>query len=195
MNNAGVGHTPTLLTAGTVLVAGVVSGGAVLFNPLASADLYDPTTGTWSATGSMNISRWTPMATLLTDETVLVAGGSHFDNPVWNPLASAELYDPTTGTWSATGSMNNAHSGPATLLADGRVLVAGCCAPRGENSENDASAEIYDPITHTWSPTGRMTIAREGYTATLLRDGTVLAAGGGYLTFFSSPCCGSSWVD
>jgi len=77
---------------------------------------------------------------------VLVAGGEHFLVP--SPLASAEIYDPVTGTFSPTGSMATARgSDTATLLDHGTVLVAG-----GFNSQSKAlaSAEIYDPARGTW---------------------------------------------
>ena len=83
-------HTATLLPDGTVLVAGAVSSAN-------SAELYDPNTGTWSATGSMNQGRHDFTATLLPDGTVLVTAYEGSD--------SAELYDPSTGSWSATASM------------------------------------------------------------------------------------------
>ena len=89
----------TLLLSGKVLVVG---GRNTNNNDLASAELYDPTTSTWSPTGSMSISRVGPTATLLPGGKVLMAGG-HNNN--YSPLADAELYDPRTGTWSTTGSM------------------------------------------------------------------------------------------
>jgi len=169
------GHRATLLADGRVLVTGGYHGG----DP-ASAELYDPISGTWTATGSMIEARDGHAAALLRDGRVLVAGGDSY-NPAPHLLASAELYDPISGTWTATGSMIEARWGQtATLLLDGSVLVTGVGgAP--------ASAELFDPSTETWTATGKMMEHRGGHTATLLRDGRVLVAGGfGYLPVLSS---------
>jgi hypothetical protein len=161
------------LADGKVLVAGGygTSGLAV-----ASAELYDPATGTFTATGSMTVPRVYAVAALLANGRVLVAGGE-----AASPLASAEVYDPATGTFTATGSMHVTRSyHSATLLANGSVLVAGGGAPAGGSTGwiATASAEIYDPGTGQFTPTGSMTQRREDQTATLLANGQVLLAGG-----------------
>jgi hypothetical protein len=162
--------TATLLPDGRVLIAGGYNGSTALD----SAELYDPSTGTFSPTGSMTEARDDDTATLLSNGRVLVVGGyddsTGYGGPYGNgsALDSAELYDPSTGTFSPTGSMTEAHlEFTATLLPTGRVLIAG-----------GGSAELYDPSTGTFSPTGSMTDFRSGATATLLPTGRVLIAGG-----------------
>jgi WD40 repeat protein len=122
-------NTATLLPNGTVLVAGG-SG--------TSAELYNPVTGSWRATGSMGTARdYDMMATLLPDGRVLVLGGDY--NSGGNGT-SAELYDPSRGSWTASPTMLIAGS-MATLLPDGTVLVAG----HGATWSPPGSAELYTP--------------------------------------------------
>src|SRR5439155_3676182 len=119
-------HTATLLPNGMVLVA----GGQNNSDFLASAELYDPGE-TWTFTGSLNTGRWGHTETLLLNGKVLVTGGLNNANS-GPPLASAELYDPASGTWTTTGSLNTGriyHT--ATLLPNGKVLVAGGYADDG----------------------------------------------------------------
>jgi N-acetylneuraminic acid mutarotase len=179
MTVARTSHTATLLPNGTVLVAGGSSSTAVGgVGEQASAEIYDPVAGTWTATASMTISRIYHSATLLPNGTVLVtagmgrtAGGSVVIQ------ASAEIYDPVAGKWSATGSMaipRDYHT--ATRLPNGSVLVVG--GEGGWHTPGTTGAEIYDPAAGIWTLTGSMTMARYLHTATLLPYGTVLVAGG-----------------
>jgi hypothetical protein len=168
-------HAATLLPDGRVLVAGGTEG-VLLVSSLASAELYDPVSGTWSATGSMSEARRYVSAILMPDGTVLVAGGGADSETGIEPLGSTELYDPDLGNWTIAGSMNVARGRLVTytLLPDGTVLAAGG-QPGGRYL---ASAEVYDPVSRTWTITASMDEARRGHTATLLPDGTVLVAGG-----------------
>jgi hypothetical protein len=131
----------------------------------------------------MREARMDATATLLQNGKVLIIGGSStYANRDTENLASAELYDPATGKFSKTGSMAAGRAFPtATLLKDGRVLIAGgntCTDPKCVDVEPTASAELYDPATAQFSPTGSMTTARFLATSTLLPDGRVLLAQG-----------------
>jgi hypothetical protein len=178
MKGAREGHTAALLLDGRVLVAG---GAVQSDSALAGAELFDVASETWTAAREMTEARFGHTATLLQDGTVLVAGGgtSGGIGGGRTPSASAERFDPAGGSWTATGSMGVIRYGgqTATLLLDGKVLVAG-----GYGDIPDAvtdSAELYDPDSGTWTLTGTTIGAHANFTATLLPNGTVLVAGGG----------------
>ena len=157
----------TLLHNGQVLMPG-------------TAQLYNPATGKWAATGGMNVARTVGFtATVLQNGQVLVAGGVEAGVNM-TVTSGAELYNPATGTWAATGSMITARQNQtATLLQNGQVLVAGGGGTCVNGScPTLSSAELYNPATGVWTPTGSMTVARYGPTATLLPDGQVLVACG-----------------
>jgi len=161
------GHTATLLSSGKVLVAGgcTVNGCGA---DTAVSELYDPTSNTWSTTGSLNTARFSHTAVLLKTGKVLVVGGSP-------GLTSCELYDPLKGTWSSAASTSSGrYLNTVTLLSDGKVLVAGGASGKYPIS----SAEIYDPTANTWTLTGNMASGRYAHAAALLPDGTVVEAGG-----------------
>jgi WD40 repeat protein len=165
------GHTATLLSDGRVLVAGGLDCPIAVCTNLASAEVYDPNSGTFSPTASMSVFRYGQTATLRSDGRVLIAGGQGNGNVI---IGFAELYDPKSGTFSPTGSMIvSGYGQTATLLSDGRVLIAG-----GDADGYLASTELYDPRSGKFSPTGSMGVSRYGQTATLLSDGRVLIAGG-----------------
>ncbi|MET0404943.1 MAG: kelch repeat-containing protein, partial [Cystobacter sp.] len=157
-------HSTTLLVDGRVLAAGG-------FN--STAELYDPVTKKWTATGSTQSAHRGHTATLLSDGRVLLAGGiSSTSKP------SAELYIPATGRWQATGRLTaQRFYHAAVLLPGGKVLVAGGF---GTESRGPAltSAELYDPATGVWTPTGSLAQARGFHTMTLLGNGKVLVTGG-----------------
>jgi hypothetical protein len=171
-------HTATLLQNGTVLLAGGIdnTGLADSGDSLATAELYDPNTGTFAATGSMAATRANHSSTALLDGEVLVAGGQtniSLDGSVTN---TAEIYDPNTGRFTpASGNLVTAvFNHTATRLKNGHVLIAGGF----DGTEASAAAELYNPGTRTFSAVGNLNVARIAHTATLLADGTVLIAGG-----------------
>jgi hypothetical protein len=184
-------HAATLLEDGRVLVAGGATSSCspttsqCLYSSVSNAEIYDPTTGSWTVTGNMGSARQSPQV-LLADGRVLAAGGAKcaiMSNPglpaitACSQLTSAEVYDPTTGTWSLTGSLNEYHGEPLTLLCDDNVLVAAGYNPAGVSTLS-ASAELYDPAAGVWSFTGSMTTGRDMTAVVRLADGRVLVAGG-----------------
>lgn len=183
-----LGETATLLADGRVLVTGGCS---------TAAELYDPANGSFSPTGSLTVTRAGKTGTLLLDGRVLFTGGYNCakagEDGIW---ASAELYDPSTGSFSLTGSMGAPRENhEATLLADGHVLITGGITGASPSAATAvtlasyrladtsanvlATAEVYDPATGRFSRTGSMTAIRDNHTATLLQDGRVLVTGGG----------------
>lgn len=172
MNIARGGHTTTLLQDGRVLIA----GGGPETN---TAEIYDPTTETFTLVKPMNVTRVQHRAILLKDGRVLVVAGSSRSG-VGGAYATnaAEIYDPTTGNWSLTDPLPFAvtyHT--ATLLPDGSVLVAG--GYNGFNNDSHVSSiASYNPITGKWKSMEPMQVRRTYHTATLLANGKVLIAGG-----------------
>jgi N-acetylneuraminic acid mutarotase len=159
-----------LLPNGQVLVAGGASAGILALN---SAEIYTPSTKTWTNTSPLNSGRSFHTAALLRNGKVLVAGGIGTNSVA---ISSAELYDPDTAMWTPVGAMNTTREFfTATLLPNGKILAVG-----GQNSNGtlQGSAELYDPATQIWTPTGSLNKARMYHTATLLPNGNVLVAGG-----------------
>lgn len=172
MATARVYHTATRLLDGRVLVAGGMNEVNATFFKLSSAELFDPATGTFSQTGAMNHPRGSHTATLLSDGTVMIAGG--FDAS--GPVATAEIFNPATGTFGQTGGMQVARfRHTATKLINNTVLISG--GTGGNNSALDA-AEIYDPAKGSFASVGQMRIPRVLHSASLLPNGQVLLAGG-----------------
>jgi hypothetical protein len=170
--------TATLLQNGEVLVAGGTDFEISCYN---TAELYTPSTGQWTLTGSMTQPRCYHSATLLPSGEVLVSGGtvSIYNNS--NPtVASSEVYNPSTGEWTATGSLNDSRASAATLLLEsGEVLSAGGYSNAGNGAANTylASAEVYSPSAGVWSlTTGMSPGAGLPTTPVLLTNGNMLIA-------------------
>ncbi len=175
-------HVALLLSDGRVLLvggAGVLQAGIQeqqLERPLIETDLFDPDNETWSFAGDISTPRDHIAAALLSNGSVLVAGGNDGKGTDSSVLSSAEIFDPATGQWSSAGSMSQPRQGHSLVpLPNGAALVAG-----GDAGDDPfQSVEIYDPSSGTWSATADMTDARERFAAVALEDGRVLAVGGG----------------
>jgi len=172
MQVARSGHAAALLADGRVLVV----GGATTDNrgnniTLASTEIFDPVSGTWTLSPSMQNASATPIARTLADGRIMVINYK-------NGATSAEVFDPISFGFSAAGNLITSRSGfTATALADGKLLVAGGLAT-GNTSTILNSAELWDPATSTWLATGNMGAARMNAAASLLADGKVLLTGG-----------------
>jgi len=175
MHNVRAGHTATLLRNGQVLI----DGGGLGDIP---SEIYNPASGTFTETGTPSIDRESGIATLLPDGRVLVAYGfsvsaSGAEGP---PVGEAELFDPSTGTYTATGGDNSCprEDLAATVLGNGQVLMTGGTNRYQGTGGTVACASLYDPASGSIESIGSMTALREGHTSTLLSDGNVLIAGG-----------------
>ena len=166
-------HTATLLNDGNILIAGGLNGSS----RLASAELFDAVTRTFSDVGSMSIDREYHTATLLLDGRVLIVGGRVQTGAI---VGTAELYDPVTDMFTQVEGMRNQrflHT--ATLLPSGEVLITGGIVPQpGGISVSSPATEVYNPATGTFSGSGVMLSGRSNHTATLLPNGKVLVLGG-----------------
>src|SRR5215469_13681203 len=185
MTTARSGHTATLLNNGQVLIAGgaanfiATTTAGTMNSPTASAELYDPRRGTFTLTGNMTTSRSFHSASLLPDGRVLIAGGySGSGNNLLRSINTAEVYDPSTGTFTATGNMIHVHECSETnALNNGKVLLSG-----GSGSLDDyvPDAELYDPTTGSFADAGTYATnpsgvnTCQGAVSTLLPDGRVL---------------------
>lgn len=177
LNRRRESHTTTRLADDSVLVIGGVGSEGVAFT---STEQWDPLTGSFNIAGTLSQGRSGHTATLLLDGRVLVIGGNRSSAPV------AEIWDPETRAFRATGPLEAFGGHTATLLSDGRVLVIGgqsndlvpAIGTSSESFRTLASAQIWDPSTETFGPAGSLAQARYGHTATLLPDGRVLVVGG-----------------
>jgi hypothetical protein len=180
-------HTATALKDGRVLIVGGGSGHYPSQNIYRSAELFDPRTGKFTSAGQLIVGRHKHAAILLRSGKVLVVGGS--DNRDWHgEYASAEIYDPALGTFSATGAMNTARfklPAAAALLPNGKVLVAG----------GGPFAELYDETAGTFTKVpGSLGSARFFASLTLLSGGQALITGGYAESGNGLPATSAAWL-
>jgi len=186
----GLSHTPreqpmvVTLANGDVLSAGGWSGCHTFVGVTLSCDQHSVAAaerqtrdGRRQSAGQLTTPRSEASVTLLRDGRVLLAGGLHyFDQSFPETLDSAEIYNPTTNTWTVTALMQQPRvRHVATLMADGRVLVTGGEVGIGQLN---ITTEVYDPVTNTWQATAPPQAGRWHHTATLLPTGEVLVVGG-----------------
>lgn len=177
MNTPRSGHTATDLNNGKILFAGGVGIG---WSFLQSAELYDVQTKTFTLTSSMTTARESHTATLLKNGSVLITGGHKDRRANIKIYSSAELYDPLSEKFKLMGNMSIIrHKHDAVRLADGRVLINGGSDERDSRGAYKI-AELYDPVSSSFKPSGNMNITRYKHNGTsiLLPNGNVLIAGG-----------------
>jgi N-acetylneuraminic acid mutarotase len=145
-----------------------------------STYVFDPADRSWTRSGLMNTARSNPAGVLLADGRVLVGGGRYIDQAhALRMLDSSELWDPASGTWSRTGSLGDPRVGAsAVTLEDGRVLIVGGVASPESVPVEQASTEVYDPVSGRWSSAGSLATARSGFALVALADGGALVVGG-----------------
>lgn len=207
LNVARGGHAAVTLDDGRVLVVGGVAGGDAYVR---DAELFDPVAGTWTVVsdivgttdgrmrrGSIDVRMVNASAVKLNDGTVLICGGYGIEKKGLfglgkekvDTLESAFIFDPSTNAFSKVGDMNySRHSHTATLMADGRVLIAG-----GYNDslwskdKTQAPFEIFDPAKRSFEKSGsifsrfKSKEPRMNHSATAIEGGTgILLTGGNY---------------
>jgi hypothetical protein len=173
---ARAGARAVVLADGRVLVAGGVGCVSITCPAIASAEVYDPSSGKFAATGSLVSARTDALLVRLGDGRVFIVGGHALIGGQWQPVLAAELYDPASGKFAATGSLlAQTDADTATLLADGRVLVT--ANPMGRFSTSDRD-EIWNPETGKFTLSGKVAVVATSKTATRLTNGQVLVAGG-----------------
>jgi hypothetical protein len=166
-------HVAALLPNDNVLIAGGGDGSGIALN---SAEIYTPSAGTFATVANLMVERRDDAtATLLNNGKVLIVGGVNQDVP----SGTAELFDYTNNTFTAVPTATTPrHFHTATLLNDGKVLIVGGIDAATDTTHTLTDAQLYDPATNTFTPTGALHVARFYHTATKLADGRVLIAGG-----------------
>ncbi len=172
--------TPCLLGNGKVLVAGGVASTAQYVAPTNKADIYDPQNNSWTSTTMATARKGYASIILQSGKLLIIGGITGYDaNTPPNAIytTACELFDPTTGTWSAAGSMSHPHGSfsDPQMFSDGKVLVYGGLEADGLSA---TTAEIYNPATNSWSSAGTMTSAHMMVVPRKLSGDRVFLAGG-----------------
>ena len=193
MTQARFEATAVALTDGRVLIVGGLGGAPVTtstgleYNPLTSAEIFDPAVGAFTGAGNMSQARALEVAARLNNGEVLVAGGLGGANGS-TTLSSAEEFNPTTATWTQVSPMNDSRDGAsAAALKNGMVLVMGGESVDQGTRRSLATSEVFDPAKDVWDPGGSMSCPRSGAGAVVLSDGSVLVVAGDTATPGQSP--------
>jgi hypothetical protein len=171
MTSARAGAGSVALNDGRVMLIGG-NDATRSYNALYSADLYNPTTNTWTQSSYSIAAHYLPGVARLQDGRVLIAGGLSGAGI----QTIAETYNPTTNTWAIAASLNQSrYALTLTTLANGDVLAIGGATTSGTPQ---TTVERYNPATNTWSYAAPLSVARRDHTATLLANGKVLVSAG-----------------
>lgn len=176
--NPRYGDTATLLTSGKVLLVGGVNGvsSGGLLVPLGTTELYDPSANTWTAAAAMPTAVYQHTATLLSDGTVMIAGGASAGYTITNGVM---LYTPASNSWSQLSPMNYLRAQhAATLLPSGQILVTGGEGGILTSGIDVAASEIFTPSTDTWMSAAPLNLLRNAHVSLLLADSRVMIVGG-----------------
>lgn len=168
-------HEATLLGNGMVLIVGGTGSDGY---PLKNAEIYDPNSSTFKPAGMLTTGRSRTSATLLPNGRVLITGGIDKNGVT---LSSAEIFDPVTGEFvTAANLLNPRHSHSTILLSNGKALIVGGLSGSSSTDTHafPPSAELFDPMSGSFSTTGSLKFKRYSNTTTLLPSGKVLVVGG-----------------
>ena len=178
-------HTAVLLGSGNVLVMAGLENRSP-YSRLSSCEIYDVSNGSWMQTGSMAVTRTNHVAIMLSNGSVLVAGGYNGSQN----LKTCEVFDPSSGSWAATGDMAVSRSGHQLARLNATSLL--CMSGADVNNTNVVSCEVYNELNGLWSATADLATPHGGGAATILPNGDVLlTSGGGVSNAFTRPLTNS----
>jgi hypothetical protein len=165
-------HTATLLADGRVLIAGGITGSGGRIS-LDSTEIFDPASGNWIGSGSLNKARCQAASIRLPNGKVLLTGG----RIATTTLSDAALFDPASGLWTIATPMNSPrYNHTMSLLPNGLILVTGGAS--SSSPSGVASTELYDPTDQTWTTNVSMSLPRTAHWAALMPSGRLMVGGG-----------------